>query len=66
MKRSQWITFAIILFIGGIYLLNYGAYSLSIGSDAGYIRAGIYGAFGQTLMILGFACGISAILENRK
>jgi len=66
MKRSQWFTFAIILIIGGLYLLNYGAISLLAQNDVGFIRAGIYGAFGQTLIILGFAFGICSILEGKK
>jgi len=66
MKSSQWIALGIILFIGGVYLLSYGSYSLFVQTDVGYIRAGIYGAFGQTLMILGIAFGILALLERSK
>ena len=65
MRGSQWYVLSVGLIILGFFLLNYGAYSLLSGNEAGWIRAGIYGAFGQTSIGLGFIFGICGWIESR-
>ncbi len=66
MKSNQWYVLGVGLIILGYYLLNYGAGSLLAMNEAGWIRAGIYGAFGQTSIILGFLFGICGWIESRS